>query len=72
VLTGCRSGLYFLNAPHAPYKQQAVENGSIICQIKTEPPSRAMSEASFGFQMAGRQISAESWLLHVRTTASFA
>jgi hypothetical protein len=28
-----------------------------ICQIKTEPPgSRAMAEASFGFQMAGRQI----------------
>jgi hypothetical protein len=40
----------------APYKQQAVENCSVICQIKNGPPSWAMAEASFDFQMAGRQI----------------
>jgi hypothetical protein len=40
----------------ASYKQQAVENQSSICQTKTEPPSRAIAEASFDFQMAGRQL----------------
>jgi hypothetical protein len=40
----------------APYKQQAVENCIFICQIKTGPPSRAMAEASFDSQMAGRPI----------------
>jgi hypothetical protein len=46
----------FSYSERAPYKQQAVESQSIICQIKNGPPSRAMAEASFDFQMAGRQI----------------
>jgi hypothetical protein len=44
-----RGGYPFLG--RAPYKQQAVENRSIICQIKTEPPSWTTAAASFVFYL---------------------
>jgi hypothetical protein len=35
----------------APYKQQAVESHSIICQIKTEPSSSTTAAAFFFFTL---------------------
>jgi hypothetical protein len=50
---GVYSGsLHFFNAPHINNRPLKT---SLSYQIKTEPSSRAMAEASFGFQMADRQ-----------------
>jgi hypothetical protein len=40
----------------APYKQQAVENQSIICQIKTEPSSWTTAAASFVYLASARLL----------------
>jgi hypothetical protein len=51
---GLRSALHFLNVPH---KQQAVENHSIICQIKTEPSSWTTAAAIWRLKPCERHIS---------------
>jgi hypothetical protein len=59
ILHACHviSGYFhFLNVPHIPYKQQAVENQSIICQMKTQPASWTTAAANF-FLPCERQIS---------------
>jgi hypothetical protein len=40
----------------APYKQQAVENHSIICQIKTEPSSWTTAAANYFFYLASARL----------------
>jgi hypothetical protein len=40
----------------APYKQQAVESQSIICQMKTEPSSLSTAAANFFFYPASVKL----------------
>jgi hypothetical protein len=52
VLIAGRSSLF----KRAPYKQQAVENQSSTCQIKTDPSSWTTAAASFGFYLASARL----------------
>jgi hypothetical protein len=49
-----RGGLLLFK--RAPYKQQAVENQSIICQMKTEPSSWTTAAANFFFHLASVRL----------------
>ena len=51
---GIRGGLLLFK--RAPYKQQAVENQSIICQMKTEPSSWTTAAANFFFHLASVRL----------------
>jgi hypothetical protein len=69
---GRRGHVPFKNVPHVNNGPLKTSRSYAKLELKPEPPSGAMAEASFGFQMAEPVVRfAGSWLLHARTTTSF-